>query len=361
LVIVVSDKTRPVPNDTILPPLLERLERLGVRASDITFLVATGAHEPMRPDEFGRILPSEIVERYQVVGHDATAEGDLQKVGITSRGTPLWINKRFLEAETRIVTGSIEPHQFVGFTGGAKSAVIGLAGIATIQANHSMMNHPAARLGIYDGNPVREDIDEGGKLVGIDFAVNTVLNNEGGIVRAFAGTADAVQRSGVALSSAITQVEISERADVVIASPGGYPKDINLYQAQKALAHASQIAKEGGTIIVVAECIEGAGNDLYENWMEAASGLDDIFERFQREGFILGAHKAFLWARDMAKTEVYLVSSLNPSLVRKLFLKPATSINEALDSALEGHGPAARVAVMPKAASTIPMVGRQNV
>lgn len=353
VVIVVSDKTRPMPYDTILPPLLERLEKLEVQAQNITFLIATGAHDPMSSDEFEKILPSHIIERYQVFSHDATNDENLLKLGNTSRGTPLWINKRFLESKHRIVTGSIEPHQFVGFTGGVKSIVIGLGGIDTIRANHSMMSHPAAKMGVYEDNPVREDIDEAGKQIRIDFVLNVVLNSERGIVEAFAGSADAVQKSGVNLCSTIAQVEIAEKADIVITSPGGYPKDINLYQAQKALAHASQITKEGGTIIVVAECAEGVGDDLYENWMSSATCLDDIFKRFEREGFNLGSHKAFLWARDIVKTDVHLLSSMNPSLVRKLFIKPATSINEVLELTLQKYGLNARVAVMPDATSTI--------
>lgn len=354
VVIVVSDKTRPMPYDVLLPPLLERLERMDVQSEKITFLIATGAHDPMRSDEFEKVLPSSIVEKYQILSHDVADDGNLFKVGVTSRGTPVRINKRFLDADKRIITGCIDPHQFVGYTGGVKSVVIGLAGFDMIRANHSMMNHPEARMGVLEGNPVRSEIDEAGKLITVDFTLNVVLNREGRIVKAFAGSVEAVQRSGVNLCSTLAHVEIGEKADIVIASPGGYPKDINLYQAQKALAHASQITKDGGTIIVVAECAEGAGDDRYESWMKDAACLDDIFERFEREGFNLGSHKAYLWARDMVKSDIYLLSSMNPSEVRKLFLKPAASIDEVLEVALQKHGPQARVAVMPNATSTIP-------
>jgi nickel-dependent lactate racemase len=353
VVIVVSDKTRPMPHDIILPPILNRLESLGIQDENIIILIATGAHDPMSSDEFKKILPSPIIEKYQIISHDATDDENLLSVGITSRGTPIRINKRYLKSDLRIATGCITPHQFVGFTGGAKSVVIGLGGIDTIRANHSMMNHPDARLGVYEDNPVRNDIDEAGKQIGIDLVLNVVLNSDGKIVRAFAGFADEVQKSGVNLCRTIAQVEIAEKADIIIASPGGYPKDINLYQAQKALAHASQIIKEGGTIIVVAECAEGVGDDRYESWMVNASSLDDITKRFEQEGFNLGSHKAYLWARDLTKTDAHLVSSMDSTLVRKLFLNPATSIDRVLRMAIERHGPNARVAVMPYASATV--------
>jgi len=355
VVIVVSDKTRPVPNGEILPALLARLQQQGIRDSHITLLVATGAHEPMGPDEFGSILPLEIVERYSVLTHDVADERNLQWVGTTSRGTPVWINRRYLEADVQILVGNVDPHQFVGFTGGAKGVVIGLGGLATIEANHSMMEYPLARMGIDRGNPVREDIDEGGKLVGIDFVINVVLNGQHQIVRAFAGTPEAVAEESRALSLALARAEYDQAADVVIASAGGYPKDINLYQAQKALAHASRIARPGGTVILVAECSQGVGDPLYESQMTEAFSLEDVIDRFRREGFQLGTHKAYLFARDMIKAQTSLVSGLPGQLAKRLFFAPFATLAEALEAALAQQGRTARVAILPEASVVVPV------
>jgi nickel-dependent lactate racemase len=158
--IAINDKTRPVPHKHLLPPLLARLEALSLGPDAVTLIIATGAHAPMPAEEFARVVPPEILERYPVVSHDCDAESDLVSLGETSRGTPAWINRAFAEADLRIVVGNIEPHQFQGFSGGVKSAVIGLGGRATINANHAMLTRPEAALARYADNPARQDLEE---------------------------------------------------------------------------------------------------------------------------------------------------------------------------------------------------------
>jgi len=309
----------------------------------------------MSAREVAALLPRCALEGCRVLIHDARDEGGLQRVETTSRGTPLWVNRHYLEADARIVVGNVDPHQFAGFTSGAKGVVIGCGGLATIQANHSLMEHPLARMGISYGNPVREDIDEAGRLIGIDFALNVVVNGQHEVVRAFAGAVDAVSEESRSLSLSLAQAEFEEPADVVIASPGGYPKDIDLYQAQKALAHASCVVRPGGTVVLVAECRDGIGDVLFERWMTEASSLDEVIERFRREGFRLGAHKAYLFARDMVRAKVLLVSSLSEVLARKLFFTPFSTLSEALEAALAEHGQTAGVAVLPQASAVVPV------
>ncbi len=355
-VIAISDNTRPVPYASVLPPLLDHLEgKGGWSPSRVSLLVASGAHPPMDSKALAELLPGEIRRTHRVICHDARDGDALRKVGSTSRGTPVWINRHYLEADVRIVVGNVDPHQFVGFTGGAKGAVIGLGGVATIQANHAMMDHPQARTGIDQGNPVREDIDEAGKLIGIDFVLNVVVNDQHQIVRAFAGALDVVSKQSRSFCLDLARAEYEELADIVIASPGGYPKDINLYQAQKALAHASQIVRPGGTVILVAECRRGVGDSLYERWMTDASSLDEVVDRFRREGFQLGAHKAYLFARDMTKAKVLLVSSLSNALAERLFFTPFPTLSAALDAALAEHDRPPRVAILPEAPTVVPV------
>jgi nickel-dependent lactate racemase len=313
----------------------------------------------MSPDEFDETVPADLLGRYPVLCHDANASDCLTYLGETQRGTPVWINRHFVEADLRIVVGNIEPHQFMGFSGGVKSAAIGLAGVETIDFNHAMMAEDQARLGHFDDNPARQDVEEMGRLIGVHFALNAILNQAKGIVNVLAGEPAGVMREGIPLVRALYEVQVSAPFDLMIVSSGGHPKDINLYQSQKGLAHATLVTKEGGTIILVAACPEGAGSQSYERWMAGMTSYDAVFERFEREGFRVGPHKAFQIARDAARAQVFLVSHMPPDLVRRLLLTPAGSLEAAIALARDSLPPRARVGVMPWANATIPVPGTQ--
>lgn len=364
--IAINDKTRPVPHDVLLPPLLDRLEALGIPPTSIKLLIATGAHAPMPAEEFARVLPPAILARYPVVSHDCDDQANLRYLGQTQRGTPVWINRYFMEADLRIVVGNVEPHQFQGFSGGAKSAAIGLGGRVTINANHAMLRDPQAQPCRYDDNPMRQDVEEIGALAGIHFALNGILTSTKALTQAVAGSPRAVMESAIPLARAIFETPISNRYELIIAAAGGYPKDINFYQAQKALAHASLAVKEQGMVVLVAACPEGIGSRGYERWMlengptsgRTAAGRNaayaEVFARFEQEGFRVGPHKALLIARDGSKLSgLWLVSELSPDTVRRLLLTPA-SLEEAVHAALSALTPQARVGIMPLANATVP-------
>ena len=318
--IAINDKTRPVPHEHLLPPVLDGMRRAGVRDEDALFIIATGTHPRMAPAEYGSILPREILEACRVICHDAHDEANLTRLGETARGTPVQINSEYMKADYRIVIGNIEPHQFQGFSGGVKSAAIGLAGVETINHNHAMMREEKARLGEYEANPARQDVEEIGAMIGIDFAVNALLNREKRIVKAFAGHPAAVMLAGIPEARALYQVPVQAPFDLMIASPGGHPKDINLYQAQKGLAHAALATRNGGRLVLCAACPEGSGSADYESWMMnlSARSHEAVFERFQREGFRVGPHKAFQISRDAARIHTALVSELDDALARRL-------------------------------------------
>ncbi len=355
--IAISDATRPVPNDTLLPPLLNALHARGVGVENISIIVGTGNHRAATPEELPQLVGADIARRYRVLSHVYDDPAQLVRLGETSRGTPVVINRTFAEANTRIIVGMIDPHQFVGYTGGCKGAFIGLAGGETISANHSMLSDPAAKLGVCNGNPVREDINELTDFLSIDLVINVVLNTANEVVRVFAGDPHDVLAAAVPLVQDVCETAVSHSMDVVIASPGGYPKDINLYQAQKALAHACELVRPGGSVILVAECREGAGDDLYEAWMAAARTPQEVVTRFEREGFRMGAHKAFLFARSLLKARTYLVSrGIAPAQAHKLHLIPAPTIEHALAAALRDIEGRPRIGIMPRASSTIPRI-----
>ena len=352
VVIVTSDSTRPVPNKEIFPPLLEALAELGISQKQITVLIGTGLHRPAPPEEFPYLLGEAIAEKLTVISHDATDQSQLVHLGQTSRGTPIWINKHYHEADARILVGMIDPHQIVGISGGAKALAIGLGGEKLIQANHSMLTQPTCRLGVANGNPARADIDEVGEIVGIDFIVNVILNNEKKIVKAVAGDFRKAHAEGIKLAQEICQVQIPEAADLVVASPGGYPKDINLYQAQKAL-----VVKEGGVIILSAQCKEGVGEERFEETMALSHTPQEVLERFAQSEFQMGAHKAFLWARSLAKAKVILVSEgITDEMAKLMMVERVTSLDEALPLAKQYLPKEPKIILMPKASSTIPIL-----
>ena len=350
IAVVVSDLSRPVPHRLLLQPLLRKLDSLGVPRSAIKILIASGQHPKVPPDHFGRLVDPAWSKGIEVTPHDPVE--NLVYVGKTSRGTPVWINRTFMESDVRILTGMIDPHQFVGFTGGVKLAAIGLAGIKTIEANHSMLTHPAARLGKVEGNPVREDIDEIGRMLGISFILNVVLNEENQIVKAFAGHPHEAWEEGVRLCKAISSVPLTEKVDLVIASQGGYPKDIDLYQVQKGLTHAVRALKPGGIVVLAGECSEGIGDEVFREVMEQAKTPEEVISLFRSTGFRMGLHKAFLLCRSLVEHRAYFYSGLSPDEARKFFFTPVPSLQEGILEAFSDLPPNPAVAIMPKASST---------
>jgi nickel-dependent lactate racemase len=355
--IAINDKTRPVPHDLLLPPLLNELERRGFLPENITLVIATGTHPVMPAEEYPWILPREIINRYPIICHDSTEDDSLLYLGTTSYNTPVYINRHFMNAQLRIVIGNIEPHQFMGFSGGVKSASIGLAGKKTINHNHSLMMHQNARLGTYDENPARQDVEEIGRMIGIHFAHNALLNINKKIVDVASGDPVAVMAATIPRVRKMYETPIAEPFDVLIVSPGGHPKDINVYQSQKAIAHARLGMKEGGTIILCAACPEGTGSDTYESWITDGSKQthDDVFQHFESGGFQVGPHKAFQISRDAARVKVILVSEMEPDFVRKLLLHPESDLQSAVDNVLSQVTVDSRIGVMPSANTTIPL------
>jgi lactate racemase len=352
--IAVNDKTRPVPHELLLPPLLEKLERLGITPGGIRLLVATGTHLPMRKEEFSRILPQAIIERYPVISHDCDNPADLVHLGSTARGTPVWANRWLMDADVRIVVGDIEPHHFMGYSGGVKSAAIGLAGRETININHAMLTDPHAFTTHYADNPMRMDVEEIGRMMGIHLAVNAVLTHQKEIVQVIAGSPVDVMQAGIPLVQKFCQVSVTGKYPLVIASPGGHPKDINFYQSQKALTHAAMLAEPGGTVLLIAACPEGLGSQAYAEWIAGMHSHAEVIERFTREGFRVGPHKAFQVARIAKDAAILLHSQMPEATVRSILLQPAGDVQAAINQVLSSMETPMRTAIMPFAVGTVP-------
>lgn len=269
------------------------------------------------------------------------------------------IDRRVAEADRRICLGNIEYHYFAGYSGGAKAIMPGVSTRAAIQANHSRMVEDAACAGKLEGNPVREDIEEAAAMVGVDFIVNVVLDAHKEIIKAVAGDLVAAHREGCAFLDTLYRKEIPARADIVLVSQGGAPKDLNLYQTQKALDNAKHAVKPGGVVVLVGSCKEGLGEKTFEEWMTTAPTAHSLIERIQRE-FRLGGHKAAAIAMVLENADIYLVSDLEDALVERLFMKPFHSVQAAYDAAIRKCGENATVLSMPYGGSTLPWVHEQS-
>jgi nickel-dependent lactate racemase len=352
IAIVTSDITRPCPTWQIMPALLRHLYAAGVKREDITLVFALGSHRHHTPEEMQHLAGDLAYNEITCV--DSNPD-DCINLGLTKSGTPVDITRVVAEADRRICLANIEYHYFAGYSGGAKSIMPGVSNRAAIQSNHSMMVRPEAHAGRLAGNPIREDIEEAAAICGIDYIVNVVLDEHKQIIKAVAGDVTAAHRAGCAFLDTLYRKEIAKKADIVLVSQGGAPKDLNLYQTQKALDNAKHAVRDGGVIVLIGSCKEGLGEKTFQQWIEEATCPKDLIDRVQAD-FKLGGHKAAAIAMVLENADVYLVSEMPEELAKKCFLTPFASAQQALDAAFAKLGPEATVLAMPYGGSTLPQL-----
>jgi nickel-dependent lactate racemase len=350
IAIITSDITRPCPTAKLMPLLLDELYTGGATRENITLVFALGSHRCHTIEEQKKLAGSRAWEEIRCI--DSNPD-DCVCLGVTKRGTPVNITRAVAEADIRICLGNIEYHYFAGYSGGAKAIMPGASNRAAIQSNHSMMIEEKACAGKLQGNPLREDLEEATDICGVDFILNVVLDDHKKILFAAAGHVREAHRKGCEFLDQIYCKYITKKADIVIVSQGGAPKDLNLYQTQKALDNAKHAVKEGGIIILIGSCIEGLGETTFQNWMEKAQTPRDLIQRIKND-FQLGGHKAAAIAMVLERADIYLVSELEDETARKCFLHPFHSAQEALDTAFKKLGPGATVLAMPYGGSTLP-------
>jgi len=354
VLIIVNDITRPTPYEVILPPLLDELHQTGIKKENIIFMVATGIHRSNSQEEIKGMFGENIFSAYKFINHDCD-DPYLKDLGKLKSGNKLWVDPIVSDIDFIITTGVIVPHYFAGFSGGRKSILPGICGRKTIEGNHSQMVHPNARSGNLKDNPVHQEMQEAAEKVGVDFNINVITDEHSEIIEIVAGELLASWQQGVDICKQIYICPIEKKADVVIASAGGYPKDINVYQAQKALENACHAVKPGGTIILLAECPEGYGQATFERWIEEANSIDDIINRLKKK-FVLGGHKAFGIARMAKEVEVLLISSLPQDKVKKLFFIPMENITQALNYIKEKYGEDFQAYILPSGNTVVPQL-----
>ena len=348
IAILVSDVTRCCPTPALLGPVIDELQRAGIRDEDVTIVIARGVHRAHDEDERRRLVGEAVARRFRVIDSDPE---DVEHVGTTQRGTPIEIFGLVLACDLRVGLGNVEVHYFAGYTGGAKALVPGVCSRATISANHALVASPNARAGLIEGNPVREDLEEAATRVGLQFIVNVVLDHTARIVEAVAGDVIEAHRVACRFVDGIARPLVAAAADVVVVSPGGHPKDINLYQAQKALETAAALVRPGGIIVWVAECPEGFGHPLFEEWLAGRHPLE-VLARLRTE-FTLGGHKAAAVARVLLHARVWLVSSMPADRIEACGIRAFERLAEAV-AAVHADLPGASILVLPDGSGLLP-------
>ena len=351
--IVVNDITRLVHSDVFLPVVVDELNLAGIPDRDIFIVFALGIHRRHTPEEQRQIVGEDLARRISLMDHDGFDQNNLSFVGRTTYGNEIWVNRRVREADRVILTGEIIYHLIAGYSGGRKSLVPGVAGAATISFNHKFILHPRCRAGTLDGNPAHEDMLEACGLLKPDFLLNVILNANGELAQVVAGHYDQAHRAGCETANEIHQVAFEHPYDLVIASAGGFPFDIDLRQAHKGMENAARALRAGGTLLYFAECREGAGIRALSEWAERFSSSSEMALALQSH-FVVGGHKAYWIVRLGERMQVLLTSELPETLVRNCHLSAVSDPAMALRAALGEAGPEVRVAYMPEASLTFP-------
>jgi len=355
--ISVCDITRAQPRALMLSALFEEMP--DIRPEDVTILVATGTHRANTPEELERMLGREILGRYRVINHDARDPSQLARVGTTSTGVQVFLNRAFLDADLRITTGFVEPHFFAGFSGGPKMVAPGLAGLETVMTLHDArhIGDPRATWGIIEGNPVHDDVREIARMVRVHFAVDVTLNREQQITAAFAGDVFAEHRAACARARDTAMREVPAPFDVVVTTNSGYPLDQNLYQSVKGMSAAAKIVKPGGTIISAAECRDGLPlHGSYGAVLASATDPAALLAMIKAPGYAVPDQwQVQVQAQIQLKASVLVkTSGLGPDQVRAAHFTPIDDVGESVRTALERAGGQATLCVLPQGPQTIP-------
>lgn len=357
VLMVVSDATRATASAQILNLLVRRLIQNGVSPADLAIIFATGIHRPITPDEKIELLTPFIAQRVKTIDHAAYDSSQLVLLGTTDRGTPVEVNRALQDFSHVIITGAIGFHYFAGFTGGRKSICPGLAAARTIEATHMLAldfetggRREGVGTGLLDGNAVHEECERIAAMIGPSFSINSVVDERGRAVRIYAGNWQAAHREGCAQYLSGHSEEIEDTRAVVIASCGGYPYDINLIQAHKSLDMAAQACRDGGAIILLAECHDGLGRPDFLKWFEEKTAA--ALAARLRDSYEVNGQTAWSLLTKAERYRIYLVSELPDEDVRRLRMIPTRSLNDALDQIgqnQEGY-------VMPHGARFLPRI-----
>jgi len=359
VVIVHTDITRATPNDLILPVLLDELEKAGIAPKNITLLNGLGTHRAQTENELRSMLGDRIVDGYRCQQHNCSDEVNLVSLGVTARGHPVRINREYLEADVRILTGFIEPHFFAGFSGGPKAVLPSLAGMESVFSNHGieMIAHRSATWRVTEGNPIWEEMREVALQTNPTFLLNVALNVRREITGVFAGELLAAHARGCVFVKESAMCAVSQPYDIVITTNSGYPLDQNLYQSVKGMSAASQIVREVGSILIAAACEDGLpDHGQYAALLREAGSIQGVIDLISKPGFSAQDQwQVQIQAQIQSRAEVYVYSDgLTDRQIKQALFIPCRNLEDTLARLLEKNGSAARICVIPEGPQTIP-------
>ena len=358
VLLVVSDATRPTGSAQLVNLLVRRLVQIGVSPARMAVIFATGIHRRVSAEEQRELLTPFIVDRLKIIEHDAYDRAKLSSFGTTTSGVEVELSSALREYSRVIVIGGINFHYFAGFTGGRKSICPGLASAMTIEATHMLAldfatggRKAGVGTALLDGNAVHEECDRVAELVSPAFGINAIVSSQKRAVNLFCGDWRAAHRAACEHYLAQRSVQIPARRDVVVASCGGFPYDINLIQAHKALDMASYACKDGGTIVLLAQCMDGLGRPDFMKWFDSADARA-LADRLRTE-YEVNGQTAWALLTKAERYRVYLISDLPDEQVKRMRMIPARSLAEALEGAREKSG-----FIMPRGAAVLPRIGQ---
>ncbi len=350
--VVISDVTRPVPNAVILPPLLAALEAGGIPREKILILVATGMHRPNEGDELAEMVGPTIAANYRIENHHGQEPTEHTHLGETPGGVPAWIDTRYVQADLKVTTGLIEPHFMAGFSGGRKLVCPGLAALETVRVWHGpkLIEHPNARIGCLDGNPIHEEGIRVSRMAGCDFILNVVVNAQRQILSVVAGEMEAAHLEGVDFVRRLVTDTVPEPVDIVVTTSAGYPLDVTYYQSIKGMVAALPILKPGGTIILAGSMTEGIGGPEFQSLFDENDSAEAFMQRIlTTDYFVMDQWQLEELAKVLRHAKVKVVTDgLSGETLRRLFVEPADSVEDAVADALQEYGQDATMAVIPE-------------
>jgi len=361
--IVVSDITRPVPNRLLLPPILEAVHGAGVDRDAVTIVIGTGMHRAGTPEEVERILGPELASAYRVVNHDARDPSTLRSVGTNARGVDVAFNRDYLDAGVRILTGFVEPHIFAGYSGGGKAVLPGVAGAEIVMSNHAadMLGHPNATWCVAAGNPIFEEQRDLALRTKPSFSVNVTLNERREVTGVFAGELVASHDAGIAQAERQYVRDVDREFDIVVSTNMGYPADLNLYQSVKGMSVAARAVREGGAIVLAAECRDGLGLAEYVELLTSEASPRALLERIHAPGFA----RYDQWGVQcqvmvQAKADVWLHSAMSRETTEAAHLGYSAGVSATVEDLCArhraDHGREPSIAVLPHGHLTVPRV-----
>lgn len=362
--IVTCDLTRAWQHTHVyLPLLVGEIKKGGVRDEDIFFLSGTGTHRPQTPEEHRTLLGEELYARHKVYDHQST-EDEMVDFGKTSYGTPVRFNKKAVDADHVVLTGGVVYHFMAGWGGGRKGALPGIAAYDTVMANHALALNPlpakgrnmVCRSGNIEGNLIHLDMVEAVARLNPSFLLNVIMNASGKIGWAVAGDWQKAHAAAMDIVDSVEAIPISRQADLVVASACGFPKDINLYQATKAIFNAQEAARPGGAIIILAACGEGYGNKEMQTMLQEFKNSDER-EGELRRVFTIAKHVGYCAGQIAEQYDLHLVTRMDPALLQGTGIQVSKTLDEAMEKVRARHGGNLKTWLMPQGANTLPKLG----